>query len=43
MRDYLIDMFNNIDVRAVDIVCKNSSFELVIEDGQVVDYISKED
>ena len=42
MKEYIIDMFNNIDVRAVEIVCRNSSFELVIEDGQVVDYISKE-
>ena len=38
MRDWLLALFNNVDVRAVDNVCNNMGYELVVEDGKVTNY-----
>lgn len=35
MVDWLLELFNNVDVRAVDSVCRNLGYELTIEDGAV--------
>lgn len=36
--DWLLDLFNTVDIRAVDSVCANIGYELVIENGEVTSY-----
>lgn len=39
MRDWILALFNRADIHAIDNVCKNIGYELVIEDGKITDYI----
>lgn len=45
MKDWILTLFNNVDVKAVANVCKNMGYRLIIEDGKVTDYeiVTEED
>lgn len=36
--EWLINLFNTVDIRVVDSVCKNIGYELIIKDGLVVGF-----